>query len=357
MTNKFEMSRRGLLRGSTGLAGLSLMTGGTTATIFEALMSRPARAADLNYGPLAPVVDETSGLPLLQLPEGFRYQTYGWRNDPMRDGSPTPPNHDGMGVVRATGSNLVLVRNHERGNPSPSFAKPHNTYDPNANGGTTNLMFNTKAGKFTSSWASLGGTVRNCAGGPTPWGSWLSCEETTLGAPDFEREHGWVFEVPANGNSTAVPLKGLGRFNHEAAAVDPATGYVYETEDGNPSGFYRYVAAEFGNLAAGGQLQMLKVKNATSATDLRGKGQATGGRQFGETYDVEWVTIDDPERAHVPGTTNERGVVQQGLDQFGPYSRAVKDFGTTAARCSSRARMADRSIKVRSGSTRRRRRS
>ncbi len=316
MTNNVEMSRRGILRGGAGLAGLSLMAGGTTLSVLQAFASRTAHAADLNYGPLSPVIDETTGLPLLQLPQGFQYLSYGWTGDMMRDGIPTPSAHDGMAVVRATGSNLVLVRNHEQGSVAPAYAKSQLNYDPNSNGGTTNLTFNTKAGKFTSSWASLSGTVRNCCGGPTPWGSWLTCEETTVGTPQFARDHGWVFDVPANGNTDPTPLKGMGRFSHEAVAVDPKTGYVYETEDRNPSGFYRYVVAQWGNLRAGGQLQMLKIKNATAVTDLRGKGAATGGRQAGETYDVEWVPISDPERAHAPGTTNGGGVVTQGLDQF-----------------------------------------
>ncbi len=324
MTNNVEMSRRGILRGGAGLAGLSLMAGGATLSALQAFGSRPARAADLNYGPLSPVIDETTGLPLLQLPQGFQYMSYGWRGDMMRDGIPTPGAHDGMAVVRATGSNLTLVRNHEQGGGGAAYARSQLTYNPQVDGGTTNLTFNTKAGKFTSSWASLSGTIANCCGGPTPWGSWLTCEETTLGVPDLglTSDHGFIFEVPASGNTDPTPIKAMGRFAHEAVAVDPQTGFVYETEDRTPSGFYRYSPAQWGNVRAGGQLHMLKIKNATAVTDLRGATASSGGKQAGETYDVEWVLIDNPEQVHAPGTTNGGGVVTQGMNQFGAvYTR------------------------------------
>ena len=83
-------------------------------------------------------------------------------------------------------------------------------------------------------WESLSGTMVNCAGGVTPSGSWLTSEETADGVLNGRLQpHGYVFEEPAAANAEcdAVPLTAMGRFAHEAVAVDPATGIVYLTED------------------------------------------------------------------------------------------------------------------------------
>ena len=287
-------SRRGFLKGMVGASGLAAIGAGSTATIFNAFAARPARAdVSPDYGPLFPVEDEATGLPLIQLPDGFRYISYGWTGDPMKDDRPTPAAHDGMGVVKHNGNNLVLVRNHEVRSTTPSFGKKGITYDPLAGGGTTNLVFNTVDAQFVKSWASLAGTSTNCAGGPTPWGSWMTCEETTVDtANGFGKTHGWVFDVPAEGMVTPEPIKGMGRFAHEAIAVDPATGAIFQTQDAsNSSGFYRYTPTTYGKLHAGGTLEMLKVKGQHQA-DLTGQVIEIPN---GTTFDVEWVSIDNPE--------------------------------------------------------------
>jgi uncharacterized protein len=295
------VSRRRFLRGAAVAAGA------TAFAPFDALAARTANAAvqkrafSVDYGPLFPARDQVTGLELLRLPRGFEYLTYSWRGDAMTDELATPGAHDGMAAFRI-GDRVTLVRNHEQGSFSGKFADP--AYDPDANGGTTNLAFDPDKGEFVDSRASLSGTIRNCAGGPTPWRTWLTCEETTAINPVSGVRHGYILEVPADASGNPEPMKAMGRFSHEAVAVDPATGWVYETEDANPSGLYRFIPAVPGDLTAGGTLEMLVIDGG--AYDTRADGTGT-------TYDsTSWVRIDDPDWA--PG---QPSTVQQGIDKGG----------------------------------------
>ncbi len=266
---------------------------------------------------LVPVTDEVTGLPLLRLPQGFRYRSFGWTGDAMTDGTTTPGFHDGMAVIRADGDIVSICRNHEESDDGPCLPISGGTpYDTMAKGGCTTLRFDAANGEWLDSRISMSGTSRNCAGGVTPWGTWLTCEETVLGphsidpykqdAPrDFQQEHGWIFEVPADGNGKPEPLTAMGRFVHEAVAIDRETGIVYETEDRDTSGFYRFLPNQPGKLAAGGTLQIAEI---VGQPDLR------GGFKNGSTFDVKWHTIPDPMLAHTPGLAkpNELGVFTQG---------------------------------------------
>lgn len=302
-------SRRSFLKQCSDVLGTSVVT-----AAFGGLYSRrisAETAKGIGYGALRPTPDETTGLELLQLPEGFRYLSYGWTGDPMSDGTPTPGVHDGMSVISAEGSLLTLCRNHELKGNGRSFAPAEMSYDPLAPGGCSNLLFDAAAGKWMKSIPSISGTLKNCAGGPTPWGTWLTCEETVFGPGDdddglslnYQRDHGWIFEVPSGGVSRPTPLKGMGRFVHEAIAVDPQTGIVYETEDAKTAGFYRFLPNSAGNLGQGGRLQMLSVANAA---DLR------SGPMVGARFDVSWVDIEDPEKAHSDASRDGAGVFSQG---------------------------------------------
>ena len=128
-----------------------LTTGAAFATPLDALRSRleagAAAPAELGYGPLRPVNDATTGLPLLELPEGFRYMTFGWTGDPMDDGRRIPPLHDGMAAFAGENGRVVLVRNHEIG-PGAALSAP--TYDAQAGGGTTTTVFDPAAEKVVS---------------------------------------------------------------------------------------------------------------------------------------------------------------------------------------------------------------
>jgi Bacterial protein of unknown function (DUF839) len=298
----------------------SAMTGAATLSsgLFQALVARSALADDdcrhrgPGYGPLSPAGDE------LALPPGFHYSIVSTEGDMMDDGYPVPKAMDGMAAFELPNGNILLIRNHEDNEPG-SRLRPRppgststsagilnsilNThygprafaYDEFAGGGTTSIEVESHhKRRVVRQYWSLVGTLRNCAGGPTPWGSWLSCEETfeATSTTNFAQNHGYVFEVPVNARprnlGAPVPLKQLGRIAHEAVAVDPATGIVYETEDqGNVSGFYRFVPAtrptQPGDLAAmGGRLEMLKVNAAPGY-------EAAIGQTVGTALDVSWA--------------------------------------------------------------------
>ena len=287
--------RRAIL-GTAGSAALRCLLPAMLAGRSDARGSGTSQIGRLGpgpgYGPLAPRRDETTGLPLLQLPPKFRYQSFGWRGDPLADGGVTPDAHDGMGVVaRSPEGVLTIVRNHERRTSGVPFGPATSRYDGRGRGGTTTLRFDSVGGRWLDSIASLGGTSANCAGGPTPWGSWLTCEETLEGRTQgFDLTHGWVFEVPANAPASGVPLTALGRFSHEALAVDPRTGFIYLTEDARyTSGLYRFrprARLRTYALEAGGTLEMLRVHGLNRA-DLQ-------PAHADQTHLVSWVPIANP---------------------------------------------------------------
>ena len=307
------VARRTFLKNLAAVSGTAIVTpslAGLVARTGNAVPGAPGRPSvpaeafdspfNGRYGDLVRSPD----CPELRIPESFRCirLSSGGVASSVRDGLVVPNAFDGMAAFPLPGGNVRLIRNHEMGDSADvgvPVGDPH--YDGRASGGTTSLEVRISvrdgelAVELVDEFVSLAGTIVNCAGGPTPWGSWLSCEETLDGPESgFEKPHGYVFEVPvdATGPVDPVPLCAMGRFVHEAVAVDPATGIVYQTEDRwyNEAGFYRFIPDTPGVLAGGGRLQMVAVTGQPEYVTSQGQTQ-------GAVWPVHWVDIADPDQA------------------------------------------------------------
>jgi secreted PhoX family phosphatase len=245
----------------------------------------------------------------LELPKGFTARVISRWGDKMSDGFLVPGQADGMAAF-AHSSKVVLIRNHEN-SPSPAKYGPFgenmlhfskvdrkDVYDfgygktPSL-GGTTTLIFDESSQTVEQQFLSLVGTNRNCAGGPTPWNSWITCEEDTTQKSDLaEHDHGYNFEIPAaaKGLINPVPIKAMGRFNHEAVCVDPVTGIVYETEDMSDGLIYRFIPDVPGKLHQGGQLQALAIDGSRSFDTRNWNNQLL---QVGQPLNVTWIPLKD----------------------------------------------------------------
>lgn len=265
----------------------------------------PQNAADLRQT----LVGDLSRTPMLALPPGFQYRALSLSGQPMSDGHPVPPKHDGMATFAGTNGETILIRNHEiglgenyLGLPQGVVARESHKYSTTATGGTTTLVVD-RDRQLVRHFASLAGTARNCAGGPTPWGSWVSCEETfevSRSQGNQPRFHGYNFEVPVVDRpalADPVPLVAMGRFVHEAIAVDPSTGYVYQTEDSPDSCFYRFIPTVSGHLSQGGRLYALRLKDYPQGINTSNNswlGGNPGTIPVGQSFAVEWVEIENP---------------------------------------------------------------
>lgn len=249
----------------------------------------------------------------LDLPEGFSYKVIAKAGTKMADGFLVPGRPDGMGAFVGPDGKVILVCNHENSPNSPEnspFGKDNELmpqmdqskfYDAGSGkmpglGGTSTLIYNEQTQTVEKHYLSLVGTYRNCAGGVTPWNSWLTCEEdTNVKGEVIEKDHGYVFEVPASvetGMAAPEPIIAMGRFNHEAVAVDPTTGIVYQTEDAHDGLIYRYIPNVPGDLHKGGKLQAMMIKDSKSF-DTRNWETRTINLQ--EEIQVAWIDMNEVE--------------------------------------------------------------
>lgn len=263
-----------------------------------------------------PLLPDPEGV--LELPKGFSYHAFSKTGELMDDDTLVPWAHDGMAAFDGGDGKVILVRNHEvntveRGSKEELSMVKFATLpgaglfdvggkDALPGGGTTTLVYDTRKKALLSHYRSLAGTERNCAGGRTPWGTWISCEETLSKAGDGQhaQDHGWCFEVPAKisgGVSAGEPLKAMGRFNHEAVAVDPRSGVVYLTEDREDGAFYRFIPKQPGKLHEGGRLQALALILRSKADTRNWPINAGNTTHFdiGTPYAVKWIDLDHVE--------------------------------------------------------------
>jgi secreted PhoX family phosphatase len=307
------LNRRDFLQRSA-MAGAGVALIGSTEMLLTtpAASAEPAaRPAGAGYGPL---VADPAGR--LALPEGFLYTIVTHAGvTRLESGEYTPRNHDGTGAFRGRGGRTVLVNNHEIREPfGTELPVPHVdglTYDPGAAGGATIVEVD-RDGRRISERVGIAGTRTNCAGGVTPWGTWLTCEEvySTAGTDGFEKDHGYVFEVDPfdrDANRDPQPIKALGRFEHEAVAVDPHRGAIYLTEDASkPTGLlYRWEPPK-GYRAGKGALRELGPTDgaftALKAVDRAGKHVADLSlvTRPGTVLKAEWTAIPDRDARSTP---------------------------------------------------------
>lgn len=302
ISRRFFLKQAGAITlGFTGLQSIMVASGGFSSRF-------AAQPESGGYGPLKRDPDG-----IFDLPEGFRYTIISRHGETMDDGLRLPHRPDGMAAFPGSNRRTVLIRNHEVSagadpEEGPFDGRPSNLlsqipassiYDPGrgtpALGGTTNLVYDTRRQEVISQHLSLAGTIRNCAGGPTPWNTWITCEETVQRADDrHEVDHGYVFEVTAHEEPRLVhpvPIKSMGRFNHEAVAVDPDSGVIYLTEDRGDGLLYRWIPNRPGDLLAGGRLQALVVRDHASM-DTRNWGDGPD-LVPGDRFEVTWMDLEN----------------------------------------------------------------
>lgn len=274
------------------------LTLGAAAAAGLAVSNVPLARAGERSGRGLDLVPDPNGI--VDLLPGFRYRVLADARTVYSDGTRRPGDADGMGAFPGPGRTTVLCLNHELSDGEPSPVPPvAGHYDPRSSGGTSVLWVG-RDRELLESRVSSSGTTRNCAGGITPWNTWISVEESVRTNGPYS--HGWAFEVDpyaplGGGTPRQVRLDALGRFFKEAATVDPHTRAVYQTEDLSDGLWYRFLPAPgtfpsgFGDYVdAAGELQALVVP---------GLPDADAARQ-GDVFTPRWARVPDPTGTPTP---------------------------------------------------------
>ena len=212
--------RRDFLR-LTGSAAAVLATTPWLTSCLTPTPPPPPEESGVGYGPLEPA--DANGL---RLPVGFSSRVVATSGAAVAaTGLVLRAAPDGGACFPAAAGGWSYVFNHEL---APG-------------GGVTAIEF-AADGTIVDARSILDGTRRNCAGGATPWGTWLSCEEVA---------HGLVYECDPTGVAAAVAHPAMGLFNHEAVVAVPAHGALYLTEDRSDGGLYRFTPDTWGDLSSG----------------------------------------------------------------------------------------------------------
>ena len=248
---------------------------------------------------------------IIDVHRSLSYKIISRQGDMMSDGYTVPGSPDGMAAFSIENNQTVLIRNHELGRTSGRLMGPFKDpsadalrlgkmqYDSNAFGGTTNIVIDNATNKVVKEYLSLVGTMTNCAGGVSPMDTWLTCEENISKKRKNKVPHGYVFEVNPRKDQLQepVPIKQMGRFQHEAVAFDKY-GNGYLTEDRSDGLLYKFVPKSKDSLFEG-DLYALNIR----VKDSRNWKKRDVAKN--QKYKIKWVKLEDVDP--VSDTLREEG--------------------------------------------------